>query len=185
MNKRVRNIILNIIFILVCAGIAYGISEYMFASIPVDGISMEQTLHDGDKIILYRVGKYKYGDVIVFNSHMLDANNREKYLVKRIIGLPGDTIEIKRDPVDNKLYTYRNGEKLIEDYINPEKPMKYEMSSVTVGDGEFFYMGDNRSESSDSRSGTLGRLDSILGRVILRYTTADNSLDIDIIKRIQ
>ncbi len=143
---------------------------------------MEQTLFDGDKIILYKRGKYEVGDIVVFNTHKKNAEGNDRYLVKRIIGLPGDTIEIKYDPQDSQLYTYRNGEKIIEDYINPERPMYQEMERVTVPTGEFFYMGDNRGVSGDSRFGEMGRLDSIMGRAILRYNTSER--DINIIKRL-
>jgi|AGTN01.1.fsa_nt_gi signal peptidase I, bacterial type len=182
-NRRVRSVILNILFILVCAGVAYGISNLLFTSIPVDGVSMEATLHDGDRILLYKIGNYQYGDIVVFNSHIRDTDGGEKYLVKRIIGLPGDVIEVKLDG-DGKYYTYRNGEKLIENYLGTQ--MAYDCPPITVEPGAFFYMGDNRGPSSDSRgiNHPLGKLDSILGRVILRYNTSDG-FDVSVVKRME
>ncbi|MFA5449914.1 MAG: signal peptidase I [Clostridia bacterium] len=182
MRKKTKNLLFNCLFFILCLALAYGISEYVFDTISIEGYSMEQTLFDGDKIILYKRGKYEVGDIVVFNTHKKNAEGNDRYLVKRIIGLPGDTIEIKYDPQDSQLYTYRNGEKIIEDYINPERPMYQEMERVTVPTGEFFYMGDNRGVSGDSRFGEMGRLDSIMGRAILRYNTSER--DINIIKRL-
>lgn len=184
MKKRTRNFLFNIVFLILCVAVAYGLSEYMFETITVDGYSMEQTLHDGDRILLYKVGKYRYGDIVVFNSHKKDENGDDRYLVKRIIGLPGDVIEVKQDALSGEFYTYRNGKRLTEDFINPERPMYAEMERVTVGAGEFFYMGDNRGVSGDSRQGEMGKLDSIMGRAIMRYKRSDGKFDFDIIKRL-
>lgn len=184
MKRQTRSVIFNILFLLICAAIAFGVSKYIFTTIPVDGISMEQTLHNGDKILLYKVGNYRFGDVVVFDSHQRDSNGNEKYLVKRIIGLPGDYVEILLDEEDGNYYVWRNGEKLQEEYTNPEQPMHREMARVTVPDGKFFYMGDNRGPSADSREGPLGDLDSILGRVLLRYQTIDGDFDISVINRV-
>lgn len=184
MNRRVRSVLLNILFFAICVALAYGLSRFMFTSIEVKGISMEPTLHDKDDILLFKPGKYKYGDIVVLNTHKITADG-EQHLVKRIIGMPGDVIEIIKDEADGNFYVWRNGLKLEEEYINPDCPMNAEMARITVGEGEFLYMGDNRGVSVDSRQdGTLGKLDDIVGRVILRYVIGGGDWDINAIRRV-
>lgn len=165
-SRRMRTLILNLIFVLVCVGVAFAVSNYMFISVPVKGYSMLETLQDGDRMLLYRIGNYRRGDVVVFDSEDPSSGAPERY-VKRIIGLPGDTVEIIRSAEGN-LVTYVNAEPLTEDYITHAGGQ--ELARYTVKEGEFFYMGDNRKNSYDSRNGgAVGRLDDILGRVLLRY----------------
>lgn len=114
-------------------------------TIVVSGASMENSIHDGDKFITnefaYTFGSPDYNDIVI-----LDAPNvpGDDLYIKRIIGLPGDTIEI----VNNDLY--RNGEKIEEPYIK-EKMHQLDFQT-TVPDGHVFVMGDNRNHSSDSRT---------------------------------
>ena len=166
--KAIRNTILNILYVVICGVIAYCLATYLFTTIPVEGGSMEANFHNEDKVLLLKpVKNFRYGDVVVFKSGTFDEKGNERYFIKRIIGMPGDTVEIIRDPDDGVYYVYRNGEKLIEEYIG--SAMKSEMSRRTVPEGQFFYMGDNRGNSTDSRVLGCRSFDSILGRVILRY----------------
>ncbi|NLO64949.1 MAG: signal peptidase I [Clostridiales bacterium] len=175
--KKAKSIIFNLIFVVLCVVVAYFLSNYLFASIPIEGISMEQTIHHDDIVIVFKRGKYNVGDVVVFDP---DYGDRKR-LIKRIIGMPGDTIEIKEEA--DGYYVYRNGEKLIEDYTNKDNPMVGTYGPVTVPEGKFFYLGDNRGSSSDSRLGYLGDLDTIVGRVILRYQPGDKKFDLTVVKR--
>lgn len=184
MNRKFKTVLIDILFVIVCVVLAYGVSNYLFFTIPVSGPSMNNTLYDGDKLLVYKRGEYRFGDVVIFNTHKTDGNGNERYYVKRIIGLPGDTIEIRRE-ADGVFYVYRNGEKLIEPYLHPENLMNEERAPVTVPEGKFYYLGDNRGESSDSRNGELGSTDSILGRVLLRYRIGNGEFDIEAIKRIK
>lgn len=165
----IKKVIFYIIFIAVCMVIAYFLSQALFTTVQISGPSMEPTLYTEDRVLLYKLGNYRYGDVIVFRSELQNEVGDDRYLVKRIIGLPGDTIEIKIAP-SGEYAVYRNGEKLVEDYLDPAEPRADEaFAEMVVPDGKFFYLGDHRGLSSDSRTGLLGTMDEIVGRVILKY----------------
>ena len=130
--------------------------------------SMEPTFYSGDYVFIskqaYKLfGEPERGDVIVFHTDMKDENDHDKNLIKRIIGLPGDTVEIIGG------YVYLNGQILDEPYLN-EQGISGEMEKITVPEGRLFGMGDNRGVSQDSRDVLIGCIeeDSILGRVFVR-----------------
>ncbi|MDR3364627.1 MAG: signal peptidase I [Clostridiales Family XIII bacterium] len=129
--------------------------------------SMENTLHPEDYVFLakqaYHFGSVERGDIIVFESELLDERGEEKNLIKRVIGLPGDTIEVKDDAV------YRNGERLVEPYTKDGVTIG-EMALVTVPQDAYFVLGDNREVSRDSRNAGVGFVseDTIKGKVIFR-----------------
>lgn len=132
----------------------------------VEGSSMVPTFHDGDRLVISRVhllfGEIDYNNIIVFNS--MNVNEPNTMIIKRVVGLPGDTIEFREQRV------YRNGEELDEDYIN-EVCTAYKCPDqvVTLGPEEYFVMGDNRNHSLDSRRYGAITLDHVVGRVVLRY----------------
>jgi signal peptidase I len=135
--------------------------------------SMEDTLHNGDYIFLarqaYSFGEFEHGDIVVFESFLLGENGANKNLVKRVIGLPGDTIEIHDG------FVWRNGEKLIEPYTKDGRT-DGELGEVTVPEHGLFVLGDNRQNSTDSRSPTIGYINEVevLGKAIFRmYPFAD------------
>ena len=139
-----------------------------FKPIIVQQKSMEPNFHAGDYLITsrqaYRLfGDPQRGDVIVFKSELLDENEKPKNLIKRIIALPGETIEIKGGEV------YIDGQMLREDYL-PGEAISGEMDAVTVPEGQLFVMGDNREYSEDSRSPRVGTIEqsTIVGKVIVR-----------------
>jgi len=129
--------------------------------------SMEDTLHPEDYVFLakkaYVFGEVKFGDIVVFESKLLDERGGNKSLIKRVIGLPGDIIEVKDGAA------YRNGDRLNEPYIKDgETPGT--MAPVTVPADSFFVLGDNRQVSMDSRTSEIGFVtdDKIRGKVIFR-----------------
>ena len=118
-----------------------------------------ETIKKGDKLILNKVAKINRGDIVVFN-----VNWQDDPLVKRVIGVAGDTIEIK----DGKVYL--NGELLEEDYIQGSTYVYTEDTfKVTVPDGHIFCLGDNRENSHDSRHSDIGMipLDNVRGKCFL------------------
>ena len=153
---------------IVIAVIIAAIILAFFKPIIVQQESMQPNFYSGDYLITsrqaYRLfGQPERGDVIVFKSHLDDEKGKQKNLIKRIIGLPGDTVEIKNGDV------YINGELLQEEYV-AEQGLSGEMEAVTVPEGRLFVMGDNRRVSQDSRSPEVGtiEMDSIVGKVVLR-----------------
>lgn len=139
-----------------------------FKPIIVQQESMQPNFYSGDYVITsrqsYRLfGEPQRGDVIVFKSGLYDENGKQKNLIKRIVGLPGDTVEIKAGDV------YINGELLQEEYV-AEQGLSGEMEAVTVPEGRLFVMGDNRRVSQDSRSAAVGTIDmdTIVGKVVIR-----------------
>lgn len=144
-----------------------------FKPIIIQQESMQPTFYSDDYVIISKqaytlFGEVERGDVIVFKSDLLDGEGNSKHLIKRIIGIPGDTIEIKNGLV------YRNGEKLEEDYVN-EKRQSGEMEPIIVEEGKLFVLGDNRRVSQDSRSEEIGQIDqeTIVGKVVLRVFPFD------------
>lgn len=129
--------------------------------------SMEPNFYENDYLFVskqsYTFSEPKRGDVVVVHSSLLQENGDEKLLIKRIVGLPGDEIDI----ADGKVYI--NGEELTEDYTK-EGYTNGEISGFVVPDGEVFCMGDNRRVSIDSRSPEVGAIDvdEIVGKVVLR-----------------
>lgn len=162
-----KTIIFYIGLVLLCVVIAYILSKVLFITIPVKGQSMEPTLQHEDRVLLYKVGKYKHGDIVVFDSGKKNSDGSPRYFIKRIIGLQGDTIEIK-EASDGEFYVYKNGEKLVEKYLDQPLPRK-QVDARVVQEGEFYYLGDNRANSTDSADGEIGKIGNILGRAIISY----------------
>jgi len=139
------------------------VTSFIIRHSVVVGGSMENTLYEGERLLISDLFYTPdYDDIIVFEDF---STNEKGAIVKRIIGLPGDTIEIKDG------YIYRNGKMLLEKYVLiDDEDYEYEdMPSVTVPEGQLFVLGDHRNKSDDSRRfGTIDE-DSVLGRVLLRF----------------
>ena len=123
--------------------------------------SMIPTLNIGEIVFVARIwdeGDVERGDIIVFES------DSEKLLIKRLVGMPGDTIEIK----DGVLYL--NGIMQYEPYINEDLPAQ-DFGPVTVPEGEYFMMGDNRNNSADSRVFGPVDFDRFRFKTLFHYTS--------------
>jgi signal peptidase I len=143
------------------------IVKYVGQKTQVSGNSMNDTLVNADQLIIdkisYRSHDPQRYDIVVF------PENEDSMYVKRIIGLPGETVSISEG------YIYINGQMLGDDIYGKETITQdnygrlYE-SSVTLGSDEYFVMGDNRNNSTDSRSYDVGNItkDQIIGKVIFR-----------------
>ena len=134
--------------------------------------SMEPNFYENDYLFVskqsYKLfGTPQRGDVVVVHSALVQENGDEKMLIKRIIGMPGDTITITDDTV------YINGEALEEDYVKEEGTNNAQGTGVkdlVVPENSYFCMGDNRRVSVDSRDPSVGCVsrDQIIGKVVLR-----------------
>lgn len=141
----------------------------MFIAQPfiVSGASMDDTFHSGQYLIVDQVSYYfndpTRGDVIVFRY----PRDPAKFFIKRIIGLPGETVSIKDSVVTIYNDEYPKGFTLDEPYIksmtNPATPL-----TEVLGDREYFVMGDNRDHSSDSREWGILQKERIVGRAFVR-----------------
>ena len=124
----------------------------------VDGPSMEDSFHDRQRLLIikdrvaYAFHEPERGDVTVFRS----PGNRRGDYIKRIIGLPGDTIEIKKGSV------YVNGTELDEPYV--EDPPSYTFGLIKIPENKYFVLGDNRNNSNDSHNGWMVPRQNIIGK---------------------
>ena len=156
-----RNLIICALLALV---LAFVITKYVAHHTQVDGTSMEETLKDGDELIVEQVSYYFHDperyDVIVFPT-----STHNSY-IKRIIGLPGETVQI----MDGKIYI--NGNMLTESYgRDPIEDPGLAADPIYLAGDEYFVLGDNRNASVDSRSSEVGLIkkDKIIGKAWLRF----------------
>lgn len=146
------------------------IFTFFFKISTVVGESMENTLLDGDTVIISAINSdIEYGDVVVISQ----PNGYEKVLIKRVIAVEGQTISFDR--ISGKVLV--DGKQLDEPYIKENMEFTYAMNKAyTVPEGMLFVMGDNRNESADSRDMRVGMIDEryIVGKVF--YRVGDLSL---------
>lgn len=154
-----------LLYVAVVVGITFLIIHYVGQRTYVSGSSMENTLSDGDNLIVdkitYRFSDPKRYDIIVFPYQYEDNT----YFIKRIIGLPGEMVQI----VDGTIYI--NGEVLDESYGREVmKNSGMAADPITLGDDEYFVLGDNRNDSTDSRDPSVGKIkrNQIIGRAWVR-----------------
>lgn len=142
------------------------VPKYVIQRTIVDGTSMESTLQDEDNLLVekvsYHLSKPDRFDVIVFYPF---GKENDAYYIKRVIGLPGETIQIVGDTI------YINGEVLEENYgKDPMTKAGIAKEPLTLGEDEYFVLGDNRAVSEDSRYPEIGPVtrDKIAGKAVLR-----------------
>ena len=151
---------LDIIETLALAVILFLAINAMSARVRVDGFSMRPTLEDGEFVLVskmsYLFGEVQRGDIIVFHFPM----NPEEDLIKRVIGLPGDSVSVHNGVVSV------NGQVLNELYISSAPAYSGDWQ---VLDGQLFVLGDNRNNSNDSKDWGLLPFDQIVGKAVLIY----------------
>lgn len=166
MNKQLKEILSTSIYLLGVLIVTFLIVTYVGQRTNVSGASMEPTLHDGDNLIVDKIS-YRFEEPQRFDIIVFPFRYKEKtYYIKRIIGLPGETVYI-----DEEGQIYIDGEVLEESYGNEviEDPGRaYE--PITLGEDEYFVMGDNRNNSSDSRDPVVGNIhrDELIGKAWMR-----------------
>lgn len=158
-----REVFSWIMVVVVAFVLAYIITHFIIIKAEVPTGSMESTIMVGDRLIgnrlAYLFSDPERGDIVIFKC----PDNEEETYIKRVIGLPGETIRIE----DGVLYI--NDEIYEEDYLN--EPMRGSYGPFTVPEGHYFMMGDNRNHSWDSRKWTNHYVakNKIFGKAWLRY----------------
>lgn len=156
----------EIIETLVLIGAIYALVNLASVRFIVEGPSMQPTFQTGQVLMVSRVNYLftdpQRGEIVVFNAPNVGPD--EPPYIKRVIGLPGETVEIRDQQV------YIDGKPLNEPYINePCEPGRCPDRTWQLGDNEYFVMGDNRNHSSDSRSFSQVKRERIIGEALIRY----------------
>ena len=178
-KKRLDSRIIKDIFEMIVGGVAAVFLAFVIVysigmRTSVIGDSMETTLFNGQEIlvnrVLYRLSTPKRGDVIVF---LPNGNQNSHFYVKRVVGLPGETVQIK----DGSVYI---------DGVFLEEPEEFDRmvdagiaeNELTLAMDEFFVLGDNRNSSEDSRSGNIGgvKKDNIIGKAWFHMSTGEEGI---------
>ena len=131
--------------------------------------SMEPNFYTNDYLLVskqsYKLfrGTPELGDVVIFSTHMKAENGDDKLLIKRVIGVPGDTVSITGGKV------YINGV-MLDDSYTPDQYTEGDVQDLLVPEGKLFCLGDNRAVSIDSRSGDVGLVDvdDVIGKAVFR-----------------
>ena len=181
-HESFKNALSTIAILLAAPLIAVFLTLFVFQSYQVDGESMETTLSNNDRLIVWklprtwsRITHHQYvpkrGDIVVFVEQSLErfGQSPDKQLIKRVVGLPGEKVVVH----DGVLTVYNN------DYpqgFQPDQTLPYGNvigqtpmdGTWTVGDHEIFVVGDNRSNSLDSRSFKAINTKNIVGKLVIR-----------------
>ncbi|WP_019153918.1 signal peptidase I [Robertmurraya massiliosenegalensis] len=158
----IKSILFALIMVLICR-------EFIFAPVKVDGKSMMPTFENNNRVMISKISKVERFDLIVFRS----PYSEDTQYIKRVIGLPGDTVEIENDIL------YINSKEVNENYLNtnkedvPSGALLTENLKVVVPNGYLYVLGDNRRNSSDSREFGVIKESSVIGEVKLRFYPID------------
>jgi signal peptidase I len=163
------------VIVVVAVVIAVLVRAFLLQQFYISGPSMEPTMYQDNRVLVekvsYRFREPRRGEVVVFDRATVAGNSiQHDDLIKRIIGIPGDNVEIR------ECIVLVNGQPLEETYLDPfyvlqpdamDRCRNPEMAEVIVDDGHFFVLGDNRVESFDSRAFGTIRREIIVGRAMM------------------
>ena len=168
MNKVMKEIISTLAYLLGVLCLTWLVITFVGQRTEVDGSSMEPMLSDGDNLLVDKIS-YRFRDPQRYDIIVFPFKYKENtYYIKRIIGMPGETVRIDKDGS-----IYINDEILPENYgreiIRPDT-VGIAINPITRGDDEYFVRGDNRNNSTDSRTESVGNIhgDDIVGRAWVR-----------------
>ena len=170
-NKKLKEAFSTVLYFLIVLLVTWLLITFVIQRTVVEQTSMETTLQSGDSLLVdkisYRFTEPKRFDIVIFPYKLAEEKT---YYIKRVIGLPGETVRIDYDG-----NIYINDEKLEENYgrevIQPNSTWSAKMDKgVTLGDDEYFVMGDNRNDSLDSRYPSVGNLkkEEFVGKAVFR-----------------
>ena len=149
----------ELLLTLVMAFVLFFLLQATVQNFYVDGASMEPSLQDRQRLLVSKVAYYLHeperGDVLIFKS----PQNEQKDYIKRLIALPGDTVEVKKGTV------YVNDSPLEETYI--KSPPRYTVEKQKIPENSYFVLGDNRNNSDDSHNGWVVPHQNIVGKAWL------------------
>ena len=180
MSEKLKEMLSFSLYLLLILVISYLFGRFVAQRTIVNGRSMDTTLSDGDNLLVdklsYRFGDPERFDVIVFKY----VHEKNTYYVKRIIGLPGETVQL-----DYNGNIYINGDLLEEHYgFEQMESPGIATEPITLGEDEYFVLGDNRNNSSDSRAAQVGNIDRsiIVGKAWIRIWPLHSAGKVDAIK---
>lgn len=176
-KQLVKKILFTALEVLIVVFIAFAITHYGMETFTVSGQYMSPTLKNGDKILVnkisYRIHSIKRNDVVIVKQ---SGSEHNYYSVERVIGLPGEKVQIK----DGRVYI--NGKKLNEKFDFPKMENGgLALEAVTLDTGEYFVLCDNRNNGEDSRNANVGNIvrEDIVGKAWIRMNTIEIISHID------
>lgn len=169
MSEQIRNVISNVLYVIAVLLFSFLIVKYVGQRTEVIGSSMVPTLEDGNQLITDKI-TYRFRDPQRFEIVVFPHGENNEYYIKRVIGLPGETVRIDPDGV-----IYINGSALEENYGYGRTQQQELTEEITLGEDEYFVLGDNREVSLDSRYAEVGNIPRgiIIGRAWLRLYPFD------------
>ncbi|MFC6207104.1 MULTISPECIES: signal peptidase I [Levilactobacillus] len=183
--KVLKEVMSWIIPVIIGLAIAFAIKQFVFTRVRVDGPSMEPNLQNNEKVFAFKQSKVKHLSVIVFDAHGEDPSAKANTnYVKRVIGLPGDTVTSKNG------YIYVNKKKIKQSFISEsernagtgnwtlaslQKSNGWGNGTTVVPKGKYFVLGDHRSVSNDSRYWGFVNKDKVLGVVKVPAWTSNKT----------
>ncbi len=168
MNKVMKEMISTLLYLLCVLCLTWAVIAFVGQRTEVDGQSMEPMLSDGDNLIVDKI-TYRFRDPERFDIIVFPFKYKEDtFYIKRIIGLPGETVQI-----DEEGKIYIDGEILEENYgreIIQSNTIGIASEPILLGEDEYFVLGDNRNNSMDSRTEVVGNIkrEEIIGRAWIR-----------------
>lgn len=170
MSRQIKGILSYILWVALLLAASVLFMRFVMQRTDVSGRSMEPTLENRDSLLVdklsYRFKDPERFDIVVFPFEYPSGDTEETYFIKRIIGLPGETVQITED---GRIWI--NGELLTEHYgLEVIKSPGRASEPVQLGEDEYFVVGDNRNNSMDSRDPTVGNISrgNLIGKAFVR-----------------
>jgi signal peptidase I len=172
--SRLRSVLSFVLTLAICLVLALLFTRFVLQRNTVTGISMEPTLIERDELFVDKIShlwrNYERSDLVTARTDKKTIDGKAMVVIKRVIGLPGDSIKISEGAV------FLNGEELVEPYLDDSVSTYVSFNSfleLTLGEDEYFLLGDNRADSYDSRHFGPVKEADLIGRVWFRFYPFD------------